>query len=441
MKKIIFIFLGMISLNLKSQTPAEDESWELIFFDDFNGTQLNPAVWDIANENDNYADPIAHQDIDPGVSLMRNIEVANGELIITARKESYSCSGGITPYGCHLPNYDYTVGSVNTKNQNFYYGYYEARIKFDYKPGHHPAFWLLNHNGSPIYNEIDIVEIVCNQKKRNITSKPIFDPDSKMYVHDIITNTHGPGNPPERIDGGPDNPQIVYVSTYQTYHTYGLEWQPNKMIWYIDGIAVRNEKPNALYNSPMTVIFGNGVEGGVEKAALAYTPTYNYPAQVVVDYFKYYQLKGNCNIDEASACYNFNVHNDEVKHKYDLGNSCYNTVPAGKNYVFRASDHIELKDEFSVPLGSQFYADVDDYCQQSPYNTHNCDYIFEPCNFDFSGYNNSIKQTIEISGVNCNAIVKPTDNVKLYATEYIYLKEGVEIPLNSEIEIKTTICQ
>jgi hypothetical protein len=48
-----------------------------------------------------------------------------------------------------------------------------------------------------------------------------------------------------------------------------------------------------------------------------------------------------------------------VKKSITIGGSgCSNSLTSGKNVVFRATDGIEIKGDFIVPIGAEFYADV-----------------------------------------------------------------------------------
>ena len=164
-----------------------------------------------------------------------------------------------------------------------------------------------------------------------------------------------------------------------------------------------------------------------------------YPAKMEVDYFKYYQLKGDCSGNISQCNYNFSTHTNTVKNSYEL--KCNTIEPLASNYNFRAATGITLNDNFEVPLGTEFLADCSDYCKKNTiFITNNCGFVFNPCDYDFSSYSNDVKKYIEISGNNCNAIVNPINNVKLHAVDYINLKAGFAVPLNSEVEIKTTNC-
>src|SRR6266853_1069669 len=85
----------------------------------------------------------------------KNAQIQGGNLMITAQKETYAGSDGVTR--------NYT--SARLKTQGLFsqaYGRLEARIKIPAGQGMWPAFWMLGNdittNGWPKCGEIDIME-------------------------------------------------------------------------------------------------------------------------------------------------------------------------------------------------------------------------------------------------------------------------------------------
>ncbi len=85
----------------------------------------------------------------------KNAQIQGGNLMITAQKETYAGSDGVTR--------NYT--SARLKTQGLFsqaYGRFEARIKIPAGQGMWPAFWMLGnditYNGWPKCGEIDIME-------------------------------------------------------------------------------------------------------------------------------------------------------------------------------------------------------------------------------------------------------------------------------------------
>lgn len=130
----------------------------------------------------------------------------------------------------------YASGRVNSQNGTFKgkYGKIEARIKYPKGEGTWPAYWMMgaNHDWNvgtdnqadprlwPNNGEIDIAEYLGI----NPTQMPqLLHSSGNVWSND--PNWHIAGN---------DHYDAV-VDLSQDYHTYGLIWEPNKFVWYIDG--------------------------------------------------------------------------------------------------------------------------------------------------------------------------------------------------------------
>ena len=114
-----------------------------------------------------------------------------------------------------------TGGIKSNKRFGFTYGYVEARIKSNPWTGNFPAFWMMPEDqsaGWPSCGEIDIWETIDSQERswHTIHSHWTYD----------LKNTN--------------NPQSSFnvPTPHDRYHTYGLEWDENKLVWFVDGKKV-----------------------------------------------------------------------------------------------------------------------------------------------------------------------------------------------------------
>ncbi|KQP76730.1 hypothetical protein ASF41_02920 [Methylobacterium sp. Leaf111] len=155
--------------------------------------------------------------------------------------------------------YGYTSGNIDSIG-SFHqtYGYFEIRAQLVSGQGLHNAFWLLPMDGSwpP---ELDIVEA------RGV------DP-----THTIGGVHWGSG-----ASAG-----TFSVPTATTeFHTYGLDWEPDYLTWYIDGVAVRTISTPKGLDVPMYMLANLG--GGSDWAGDpdATTP---FPANMKIDYIRAY---------------------------------------------------------------------------------------------------------------------------------------------------------
>jgi beta-glucanase (GH16 family) len=97
------------------------------------------------------------------------------------------------------------------------YGRMEARIMLPKGQGIWPAFWMVGSNigevGWPACGETDIMEFVGRTPNT------------------VYATLNGPG-----YTAGKAIQRRIECDTLSTkFHTYGLEWNPNKMVWTFDG--------------------------------------------------------------------------------------------------------------------------------------------------------------------------------------------------------------
>ncbi|PYQ18219.1 MAG: hypothetical protein DMF81_25555 [Acidobacteria bacterium] len=120
---------------------------------------------------------------------------------------------------CYYGPCQYTSARLLTKNRfEAAYGRIEARIKVPEGSGLWPAFWMLGTDidqvGWPRTGEVDIMEHVGRLPSQ------------------VFGTLHGPG-----YAGGQS-----YGRSYDLgepvgddYHVFAVEWQPNKIVWSVDG--------------------------------------------------------------------------------------------------------------------------------------------------------------------------------------------------------------
>ena len=183
-------------------------SWRQTFGDEFSGTSLDTTKWSYCypwRDCSNAGNANEGQCYDE-----KNVSVSGGNLVITAKSQKTACNTGKTK--------DYTSGLVQTQGKfDQAYGFWEARIKVPSGLGMWPAFWMLPST-STWPPEIDVLEIFGS----------LVHPD-----HSTHTLHH---------DGGQSSTQFFPpgVTFDQGFHTFGVNWQPTFMDWYVDGRLVKH---------------------------------------------------------------------------------------------------------------------------------------------------------------------------------------------------------
>lgn len=249
-----------------SAKPAKGE-YKLVWSDDFEGTSLNADNWNIEIGGGGWG----NQELQYYTSREENLKVADGNLIITVKKEAYE-------------NRNYTSARITTKNKrDFTYGKMEARIKLPKGGGTWPAFWMLGYGSWPYCGEIDIMEHVGNNP--NMTS---------FALHTSTANGS---------KGNNWHSQPTTEGIENDFHIFGVEWICNDqfgrdIIYFtIDGERLASkmqpnnivDKRNWPFFSPYYIILNvamGGTMGGKINDAIFDQAE---PVQMLVDWVRVYQ--------------------------------------------------------------------------------------------------------------------------------------------------------
>jgi beta-glucanase (GH16 family) len=229
------------------------------FTDDFNGAAGSPA--DASKWNYETGDNVNNHEREYYTSGTNNAALdGQGHLVITAKKENPG------NYNCWYGRCEYTSARLNTSGKfSQAYGHFETRMKLPRGQGMWPAFWMLGGGNWPTDGEIDVMENVG------------FEPNT---VHGTI---HGPGySGANGIGAAYNGPNFS-----DDFHTYAVDWSPNKIVWSVDGTAYQTRTPADLngnrwvYDHNFFVIMNLAVGGYWPGDPNSST---QFPQQLVVDY-------------------------------------------------------------------------------------------------------------------------------------------------------------
>jgi len=204
-----------------SEQHAEDK-WEIYkpLTDEFEGMQLDAKKW--------FPTHMRWKGRKPALFWEENVEVDDGKLHLTMRKEE----APDMPKGYH----DYTSACVHAKD-TVKYGYFEVKAKPMNSAGS-SSFWF--RNSSPEWvTEIDVYEIGARS--------PGFERKLNMNLHVVRT-------PTEKKHWGCGGKWIAPWDLGDDYHVYALEWNENRIKYYVDGVVVRSV-PNTHWHQPLYMIF------------------------------------------------------------------------------------------------------------------------------------------------------------------------------------------
>ncbi|UCG28555.1 MAG: glycoside hydrolase family 16 protein, partial [Bacteroidales bacterium] len=251
----------ILTIAMLFQQTAYSQCNVLVWSDEFNYTGLpDPEKWSFETGGGGWG----NNELQYYRDGTNNAEVVDGNLVITARKESY---GGR----------DYTSARLITLHTgNFWqYGKIEARIKLPYGQGIWPAFWMLGKNfgavGWPACGEIDIMEKIGGGTN-----------ESTVYG-----TAHWDHNGSYASYGG----QVILSSGIfaDAFHVFSIEWDSQRIKWFLDGkeYHVMDITPQALseFHNEFFIILNVAVGGNWPGSPDLTTV---FPQTMEVDYVRVY---------------------------------------------------------------------------------------------------------------------------------------------------------
>ena len=273
------------------QNPLTPKGWELVWSDEFEGSALDTAKWNI-QLGDGSAEGIPGWGNNEQQSYQAdNITVANGSLIITARQEA-------------VDNRNYTSGRINTSGKlDIRYGRIEASVQTPTGQGMWSAFWMLPTN-SPYgtwaaSGEIDILEV--------------FSRDPEPFTQGAIH--YGMAWPLNAFNYA----KYSGFDPGDGFHTYALEWDEEKVRWFVDGnhfytvarstwwTYYKDATTNAHVSGPDSAPFDHPFHLLLNLAVGGNLPgdpvPEAFPGELVVDYVRVYQC--NINFESGIGCDGF----------------------------------------------------------------------------------------------------------------------------------------
>lgn len=243
----------------RGKLTARDDL-ELVWSDEFDGDALDLDSW----VYDVGANRWGNEELEY-YTEGENLEVKDGSLVITARKEEYEGA-------------QYTSSRIKTKEKvSFQKGRIEARMKLPSGQGIWPAFWMMGRVGSwPQCGELDIMEAIndCSIDYGNIHWGVETDEGYTVNGH---------ANMADGDHVGIDQPE--------DWHVYALEWDAQEFRWYRDDKCFftfeydKEVEGHDAFEDPFYLILNVAVGGnwtGKPDDSI-------FPQSMYVDYVRVYQ--------------------------------------------------------------------------------------------------------------------------------------------------------
>ncbi|BCZ47759.1 hypothetical protein psyc5s11_38260 [Clostridium gelidum] len=271
----------------------EQDKWNLVWSDEFNGDSLDANKWSYQYGNGTEYNAVDWGNNEKEFYTDKNTKIEDGNLILEARKEE-------TPILYGDKEYKYSSARIRTLDKySKTYGKIESAITMPKGQGLWPAFWMLPDDND-VYGkwasggEIDIMEAKGGHPN-NVWGTIHF---GKEWPNNTSSGSHYTFPEGKDISGK---------------HIYSVEWEPGEIRWYVDGelyytannwFSKGNDQPEPYaYPAPfdrnfhmiLNLAVGGAYDGNVE-------PDESFKsAQMKVDYVRVYDLNGKYPVHENPA--------------------------------------------------------------------------------------------------------------------------------------------
>jgi len=246
------------------EVPVVKRNYVQVWQDEFNlsaGSSPDPKIWSPENGDGTKTAAGAgwgNKERQYYIPSLAKIDSA-GKLQIEAT------TTGANEYNCYYKTpCEWISSKYITKGKiGFKYGRIEARIKGPAGAGTWGAFWMLGADIDerlwPWCGEIDVTELLGKTSDK-----------SYGYLHGLTSSYAGRGSSVDMPNG--------FVNEY---HTYAIDWFPDQIDWYVDGVLFHSEQKidrdwvfdhefYLIMNLAMGGGFGGSIENGLNQARLSF---------------------------------------------------------------------------------------------------------------------------------------------------------------------------
>jgi beta-glucanase (GH16 family) len=250
---------------IRAHSPADPADWELVWNDEFEGNQIDPAKWDYEIGN-GFFDYRSHtwvpgwgnEELQYYTDNAANASVKDSVLTIRAKPESL--------HGC-----GYTSARLRTRKRDGTvlfaqaYGRFEFRAQVPWGKGLWPALWMLPvenaYGGWAASGEIDLMEIHGEKPHEVLNSIHYGSPYPKRTLH---THVH----------------PLPNDSSVSDWHVYSVEWEPGEIRFYVDDVHTSTE---SFWWSCSKLKDGLGLEATKESELNAWPAPFDRPFYLLMN--------------------------------------------------------------------------------------------------------------------------------------------------------------
>ncbi|MDG1694572.1 MAG: family 16 glycosylhydrolase, partial [Porticoccaceae bacterium] len=278
--------------------PASYEGYDLVWSDEFDGTEVNTSNWNLINQGGGFGNFELQYYREENAS----IDTDDDLLVISAEIQKNDDE--------NLPGNElYSSAKLTTQDLfEFKHGRVDIRAVVAEGKGMWSSGWMLGTNvddiGWPRAGEVDIFDAIGGQLNGN--------PQEGMIVHNAYWNTQGPNTTGDYNESYYNqsawgerriNATNEGVTFSNQFHVFSLEWDEDKIRFFVDGeyavgkdLALSGGVPCAggsglscvgeTYNQDFFLILNVAVGGDWPGAP---DETTQFPRGMLVDYVRVYQ--------------------------------------------------------------------------------------------------------------------------------------------------------
>ncbi len=229
----VLLSVAVVAPSRVKADPPSGFVWEPIpqLSDEFDDSVLNPKKWHDHNPT--------WDGRQPGYFSPANVVETGGELRLISKLETLPN----LPWGYHT----FTNAAVKSVKRVLY-GYFEVRAK-PQNSAVSSAFWFYDNHDPLVWTELDVFEL-CG-KHSNLWM------DYFLFTNARVFALAGTGATFAQPLGSPGFWQAPYRFADE-YHVYGLEWDENRIRWFIDGVE-RWSIDNRYWHQPIYMNFDSEI--------------------------------------------------------------------------------------------------------------------------------------------------------------------------------------
>lgn len=260
--------------SIKSYGGASFDGYELILSDEFNADGLNDKMWNVIDSSITcYGESMRLMNF-----TKTNVFSDTGNLIIRT----------------DLGNEGYRSGHITTEDSfSFQYGYVETKAKFRSAPGFWAKMILTNQNDEKDkVSQIDVFNSL-GSKDTIFASAGVLDADTYYSTYLKLNEPSYEANRTGAFEYGK-------LLNDDEYHTYGVEWTPEYIRFFLDGVSYGTVETTASkYDDLKTELYLDFLVGVDLTDQETIDEVSAWPIDVCVDWVRVYQRPNGISTDRT----------------------------------------------------------------------------------------------------------------------------------------------